>query len=287
MSKIADKHGLTNKYRPVGSKRVVKRGRPRKYLLGYRKPRSSRTSNTYGNATAMPEVSTGSVVFMVSLIVLLAVIVVSSTQNNSTAESIGYIELVQEGHPILYDDYDLVKDYYKEYENVSVGSFQVHPEVDKPVVTALTYLNYDTIYLITLNLNNIDRVFSLKEAINIALDYIPAEIILECFDFEKSIYKCNTDGTKQYECYYTQKETGVEEPGYYIKDDLWIKLQYGFSLVIKETINGSYIIEIGDDWYDNVYDPKPIGGGAGPSEEEMASHINWDFSLEKYILSQE
>lgn len=35
MSKIADKHGLTNKYRPVGmGKRVVKRGRPRKHLLG-------------------------------------------------------------------------------------------------------------------------------------------------------------------------------------------------------------------------------------------------------------
>lgn len=32
MSKIADKHGLTNKYR--SSKRNVKRGRPRKYLFG-------------------------------------------------------------------------------------------------------------------------------------------------------------------------------------------------------------------------------------------------------------
>ena len=35
MAKIADKHGLTNKYRPIGlGKRVVKRGRPRKYLFG-------------------------------------------------------------------------------------------------------------------------------------------------------------------------------------------------------------------------------------------------------------
>ena len=33
MSRIADKHGLTNQYREVG-KRVVKRGRPRKYLFG-------------------------------------------------------------------------------------------------------------------------------------------------------------------------------------------------------------------------------------------------------------
>ena len=35
MARIADKHGLTNKYRPIGlGKRVVKRGRPRKYLFG-------------------------------------------------------------------------------------------------------------------------------------------------------------------------------------------------------------------------------------------------------------
>ena len=35
MARIADKHGLTNKYRPIGmGKRVVRRGRPRKYLFG-------------------------------------------------------------------------------------------------------------------------------------------------------------------------------------------------------------------------------------------------------------
>ena len=34
LARIADKHGLTNKYRPIGSKRVVRRGRPRKYLFG-------------------------------------------------------------------------------------------------------------------------------------------------------------------------------------------------------------------------------------------------------------
>jgi len=35
MARIADKHGLTNKYRPSGmGKRVVRRGRSRKYLFG-------------------------------------------------------------------------------------------------------------------------------------------------------------------------------------------------------------------------------------------------------------
>ena len=34
MARIADKHGLTNKYRSPGMKRVVKRGRSRKYLFG-------------------------------------------------------------------------------------------------------------------------------------------------------------------------------------------------------------------------------------------------------------
>jgi hypothetical protein len=34
MARIADKHGLTNPYREKGYKRHIKRGRPRKYLLG-------------------------------------------------------------------------------------------------------------------------------------------------------------------------------------------------------------------------------------------------------------
>ena len=45
MARIADKHGLTNKYRSSGTKRVVKRGRPRKYLFGSPK-RSSPTRYT-------------------------------------------------------------------------------------------------------------------------------------------------------------------------------------------------------------------------------------------------
>lgn len=46
MSRIADKHGLTNKYRQAGmGKRLVRRGRPRKYLFG--PPKRSKRSTTY------------------------------------------------------------------------------------------------------------------------------------------------------------------------------------------------------------------------------------------------
>ena len=46
MSKIADKHGLTNKYRSIGTgKRFVKRGRPRTRLLGGHTTKS-KVSNT-------------------------------------------------------------------------------------------------------------------------------------------------------------------------------------------------------------------------------------------------
>lgn len=45
MARIADKHGLTNRYRQVGTgKRVVKRGRPRKHLLGSSPRRKSHKS---------------------------------------------------------------------------------------------------------------------------------------------------------------------------------------------------------------------------------------------------
>lgn len=47
MARIADKHGLTNRYRPYGSKRVVRRVRPRKYLFGApsRKRKSYKSSS--------------------------------------------------------------------------------------------------------------------------------------------------------------------------------------------------------------------------------------------------
>ena len=48
MARIADKHGLTNRYRPIGEKRNVKRGRPRKYLFGAPK-RKSRTRKRIAN----------------------------------------------------------------------------------------------------------------------------------------------------------------------------------------------------------------------------------------------
>ena len=51
MSRIADKHGLTNKYRQVGmGKRIVRRGRPRKYLFGAPK-QSKRNTNYYVSET--------------------------------------------------------------------------------------------------------------------------------------------------------------------------------------------------------------------------------------------
>ena len=57
MARIADKYGLTNRYRSTG-KRVVKRGRPRKYLFGspkrtsYSKRSSANTSATMTNREA-------------------------------------------------------------------------------------------------------------------------------------------------------------------------------------------------------------------------------------------
>ena len=52
MARIADKHGLTNKYRPIGTgKRVVRKGRPRKYFGGSR----SRSSRSHTSYTATPQ----------------------------------------------------------------------------------------------------------------------------------------------------------------------------------------------------------------------------------------
>lgn len=50
MARIADKHGLTNKYRQMGTgKRVVRRGRPRKYIFGA--PTRKRSTTYYVSET--------------------------------------------------------------------------------------------------------------------------------------------------------------------------------------------------------------------------------------------
>ena len=278
MSRIADKHGLTNQYRESGSKRLVKRGRPRKYLLGYRKSKSKKNQNV--NHTLV-------MVVLAIMFVILFIIVVNSIikteKPNKTENSISYTILKEPGHPVLYDEYDAVKEYYQEYDNVSVGSYQSHPEVENSVITALSYLDYDRIYLITINTDNEGNNFILNDAIAMAVDYIPVEMVLENFDFEKAIYKIKGDGMKQYECYYTQKKEGVDKPGYYYNGEEWVELQNGLSIIIQEK-SGGFIIEIGDDWYALVYDPNPTIG-LGPSQEELESHCDWDFRLEEYVES--
>ena len=54
MARIADKHGLTNRYRPAGQKRVVKRGRPRKYLFGPPKRKTYKKQTTKKTVAAQP-----------------------------------------------------------------------------------------------------------------------------------------------------------------------------------------------------------------------------------------
>ena len=301
MSRIADKHGLTNKYRPIGSKRHVKCGRPRKHLFGYSKPKprrsafktSSKQSQGYNvenyttvNSETSKIISVGCTVIVGIIIVAIILIAIANSEKKPTKQ-LDVFTINQSGHPQLFADYDSFKEYYSDYTNVSVGSYQVHPEVEAAVLTGLSYLDYDTIYLITLNLSNLEKEFTLAEAIDIALDYIPTDIVLECFEFEKAIFKTKSEGTQQYECYYIQKKSGVKTPGYYYFDDgSWIKMKSGFSIVIQETINNSYVIEVGDKWYDFVYDSKPAGGESGPSKEEMESHKEWDFSIEKYLESK-
>ena len=71
MARIADKHGLTNKYRQVGTgKRVVRRGRPRKYLLGSPKRYSRRKSS----CSVVSEPRNKSIVDLVAAFIVLSII---------------------------------------------------------------------------------------------------------------------------------------------------------------------------------------------------------------------
>ena len=288
MARIADKHGLTNKYREPGRKRVVKRGRPRKYLTGSkgRRYKSGREATSFPVETTTNDTKLGcaTIVILIILFGMLIVGVSSCGSNDSSKKYVDYDFLTQSEHPILYDEYDAVVDYYKGYENTSVGSYQSHKTVEKPVITALSYLSYDRIYLITINLNNLEQKFTFDEAIDIALDYIPVDMILENYEFQKAIYKTKADGKTQYECYYSLKEN-QETPGYYYEGDTWIKLQSGFSLVIEETVDDTYIVRIGDDRYDFVYSAMTIGWEE-TMKEERETHQDWDFTIEGYLMSK-
>ncbi len=288
MARIADKHGLTNKYRADGIKRSVKRGRPSKYLL---KSSTRKTNleqkNSAQNFNTSPEINAkfGFLAIAIIAIILFLIIGTSACSSSNDEKYIDYSFLTQEGHPRIYDEYNAVSNYYKDYKNASVGSYQSHPAVKEPVVTALSYLKYDRIYQIILNLNNLENNFSFDETISIALDYVPVDMILENYNFQKAIYKTKSDGKKQYECYYSVKEDGVEKPGYYYDGNTWVELKSGFSLVIEETLDDSYIVKIGDNRYDHVYSALTIGWDE-TMEKEKATHKKWDFKIEDYTASK-
>lgn len=294
MARIADKHGLTNRYREAGSKRLVKRGRPRKYLFGSPKT-THKTSSKKSTFSGISNISDyemtpkdtriGCLTIIGIIVVIVLLIVGISRCSTSNKKYVDYDVLTQAEHPILYDGYDAVRDFYRGYENVSVGSYQSHKDVEKPVITALSYLEYDRIYLITLNLNHLDRTFTLDEAIDIAVEYIPVDMIVKHFEFEKAIYKTKADGNLQYECYYIQREKGVEKPGFYFDGTNWVKLKNGFSIIIEETHEGGYIVSIGDDWYDYKYNAWTIGWNE-TMEKEKATHLDWNFTLEDWLVSK-
>lgn len=88
MSRIADKHGLTNKYREPGMKRVVKRGRPRKYLLNSDRKRSS-TRKKVANKPINQEINPRdaklgfAVISFVIILIIIAIVALSSRSNNN------------------------------------------------------------------------------------------------------------------------------------------------------------------------------------------------------------
>ena len=217
---------------------------------------------------------------ILSLCLLIAILVnITSSPKKTT---ISYNRIISAGHPRVFDTFDSVKGYYDSFSNVSVGSFQSHPKIKNPVITALSYLDYDYIYLYTIDFSSLDNSpeMTLNDAIKIALDYIPIDIVLSVYDFEKAIYKKLDDGSVSYECYYTEKDTNTY-PNYYTSGKRSIPMQHGFSLIIKESTTHKYTIDLGDDWYSNKYDTDPVIG-KGTTQEELQSHKKWNFNLEMY-----
>lgn len=216
-------------------------------------------------------------IFLVAILVVLITFVAPQKRTQKVKPApITFDQLYTTDHPKVYDTYDEVKKYYKQFTNTYVGAYQSHPNFEDYAVTAQTYLEYDYIYLLTINLNNVsaDRTFTLDDAISLAIDYIPLDMILSYYDFEKAIYKNLPGGGTTYECYYYEGNSEVPEV-----DGKPLRMQHGFSLAITELSTGSYIIDIGDDWYDYKYNSAI---GPKPSQEELDSHIPWDFNLEDY-----
>ena len=227
------------------------------------------------------ETKLGCFTLILVIILIAAMIIGISSCNENQKKYVTDENLLEEGHPVLYDDYKKVDEFYLHYQNVYVGSVQTYDLEDEEtsVIALLSKLDYDKIYNINIYLNKLEHDLSFEEAINVALSYVPVDMILENFDFEKSIYKVKDDGKKQYECYYTQKKNNVEKPGFYHDGTNWIALQNGFSLVIEEMPDDSYIIRIGDDWYEYRYNAWTIGW-TETMEKEKATHRKWDFHLE-------
>lgn len=289
MARIADKHGLTNRYREGGSKRLVKRGRPRTTILGTTR-RKSTSRRSYATAPAqnipVKKVGSGYLAAVIAVIaIIILVIVVASNVNKKPAEEkqlISLETLCATDHPMLFDEHTTIKEYYKSFANFCVNSPGNNGKTDDAVLVAHKSHNNDNIRKLTFNFsalsNEEKRELTLNKVLNISLNYVPIDLILEYFIFDKAI-QASRDGYTSYELYYRENEEAKNN----MTGEVYGKLrdQHGFSVVVKEYDNGNYIVELDSLWYDFAYDTNPIVGQP-VSEEELATHQEWAFSLKEY-----
>lgn len=293
MARIADKHGLTNLYRENGHKRVVKRGRPRTRLFSTPKMSRRRRSYTYNKTYNTPvtpiDKKTGmgcllaTIIFVILIIAIIVLVSKTSKKQPLEVNLITLDVLCATDHPMLFDDYNIIKEYYTEYDNflVEYPSASSKANIDNIVLRIYKTSVHDTIREITFNFSALSAdeksKLDFEKAVEIVLDYIPVDLILKYFVFDKAIQVEREDHIS-YELYYRKNENVQNN----MTSEEYSQLhdQHGFSIVIKEYYDGNYLVEIDSLWYEYVYDTDPAWGVA-TSEEEIARHQDWDCSLEE------
>lgn len=292
MGRIANKRTgkLNRPYREAGHFNTTRRGRkPNPFRTTRRRKRKSyKKSYTTTNSTQMSELNLKDMkgclfafLALILIIAMIAIIGISNKKDNvETNKIITLEELSCLSHPMVGDKKDIIRDYYKGFDNVSI-QHMAEDNIDTNVIT----WSYASVYGddcyndMMINFNNLSteeqEQLTLNRVIDIVMSFVPAEEIIEYYTLDKSIYVEREDCI-EYELYYKEIDEKVNErPHKFFAE-------HGFSIRIKQYNNNQFEAGIGTAWYDYVYDTNPTVGKP-TSKEELATHKEWQFSLEEYI----
>ena len=194
---------------------------------------------------------------IVALIVISSIVISTTTKVKNKANDKGPVTLDTlqiADHPMLYDSYDEVKEYYRYYQKVELRGSLNNDDENADILYFSSSHDFDYIYDINIYFENLDEDdrnnLDLNEVLRITKSYVPNELG-QYYDFVLAaqydkIPNKYVPAAHTYICYYALNELGKNE-----KQNNITKYEDHLSVIIEDR-DGQYYASLSGYW--NGYD---------------------------------